>query len=717
MSTEIELILEQDSGLDIGAAILFEGITLGRITSFAHIDPQTRKITAQAQISPRIEKYLTEDTDFFVVSPEIDLSGVTNLSSLLTGSYIGVRPSVKGEKQKSFTVYNHKPAYKYNVPGLHLMLKTKNIASIHVGSGIYYKQQLVGDIQAVENTGPDQFIIHAFIKPQYQQYVSSNSRFWHDSGLSISGGLQNFEIKAKSLQTILSGGISFDIGEETNNTVVNGDDFTLYASKEMAKQRLTFTLEVATSRGIAKNTRIIYRGEKIGEIHEIINQGASSLIKVGIVPSAQHILKKGSQFWIVRPDLTLSGLTDTDALFGGAYIAVNIGEGEPHSHFILNLASPAKHSSSQGLQLSLTTSNGSIVTPGSSISYRGITVGQVDNIALEASGANVHVNITIFEEYRHLVSNYSRFYNASGITVSGGLNGLAIKTESADAILRGAISFYNPERPQVMEPAAENTQYSLFDHIDQARSAGLAIEIHFNDFSGLTDQTAINYQNQKIGHVERLVFSKNNHGVTAFAYLNDNARKFSVDGTQFWLAEPELGLVGSKNVSSILSGGFINLIPGDGVHTTTFKAADIPPVVKRLPYGLNIQLSAQQLGSIRVGNPVLYRQVTVGEVLGVDLSKTANSVNIYINIADKYAPLVSTKSKFWNTSGFSIEAGLFSGVKVDSQSIESLLAGGIAFATPDANNTIKPDTSGTVFTLHDMPEESWLMWQPKISIE
>ena len=89
-------------------------------------------------------------------------------------------------------------------------------------------------------------------------------------------------------------------------------------------------------------------------------------------------------------------------------------------------------------------------------------------------------------------------------------------------------------------------------------------------------------------------------------------------------------------------------------------------------------------------------------------------MNIFINIAKRYAPLVNGQSQFWNTSGIKIEAGIFSGVSIDSESIETLIAGGIAFATPelDKDSTSLPAS----FILHQDVDKDWLEWQPKIAI-
>jgi paraquat-inducible protein B len=723
MGYEIELTLDWNSGLDGGAVIMYQGITLGKITAFSAIDADNRKITALARIDPRVVPYLNDKSQFYVISPQIDLGGVTNLHSLMMGAHIGIRPVLGGEKVNRFKVYNQKPAYEYSEPGKHLVLKTSDVGSLTASTSVYYKQQKVGNIQTIENIGPNEFLVHIFIQPKYQHFVSIDSHFWNASGLRVTGGLQNFEIQAQSIQSILSGGIAFDLGKENTDIMPeNGDSFELFTNKEVAKQRATFNLLIESAKGLSTKTRIMLRGEEIGSIHKIIRKENNTILEVGVLPNYEFILKEKSQFWIVKPNVSLSGITDTDALFGGAYISVNVGAGKETSAFVVSETPPKKHLSSEGLQLSLTAERGNVVNPGSPISFRGVIVGQVDNVSLTQSGDDVKINITIDQDYSHLVSNFTRFYNASGITISGGLGNFLLKTESADAMIQGGISFYSPDSSDEVNlnsnSVSEGDEFTLFDNIEHAELAGIAIQIHFNEVAGLKSNLKIKYQEQQVGVISRVSFDEKGLGATAYAFLNDNGRKFAVDGTRFWFAKPELALVGSANVSAILDGGFIGIMPGKGYPNTTFRASDIAPVMTGLPYGLNLQLNANHLGSIRAGNPILYRQVKVGRVIGVDLSETADSVNIYINIFDRYAPLVSDSSKFWNTSGIRVDAGLFSGVNIDSESLETLMAGGIAFATPevDEDETHLPTTQGQQFTLSENVDDEWHEWQPKIPL-
>jgi paraquat-inducible protein B len=199
--------------------------------------------------------------------------------------------------------------------------------------------------------------------------------------------------------------------------------------------------------------------------------------------------------------------------------------------------------------------------------------------------------------------------------------------------------------------------------------------------------------------------------------------------------------VGSKNISSLLSGGFIGVLPAPKIRNTDkpnilpneeaqpeafvaaqthFMAENIPPIVEALPYGLNLKLVAENRGSVRVGNPVLYRQIKVGTVIGIGLADTADKVNVFININKHFIPLVTTQSRFWNTSGITIKGGLINGIDIHSESVETLLAGGIAFATPENKNKQAKgvqSTNGNVFYLYGELDQDWLEWQPKIQLK
>ncbi|WP_286234021.1 PqiB family protein [Thalassotalea sediminis] len=715
MGHEITLMLDWDTGIDRGALIEYQGLTLGVIDAFSKIDPKTRKITALAKVSPRVVPYLTSDSQFYTVTPEFDLGGVTNLHTLLKGPHLSLRPSLKGEPQTTFNVYAHRPAYTYDEPGLHLMLTTNKMSSLKVGTNIYFKKQVVGSIQAIENKTSEEVLVHIHIKEKYKQYVTSNTRFWNTSGIKVTAGIQGLALKANSLQSILAGGISFGtLTKGSTQPVKNGDVFPLLANRKIAKQSLPITLSVNDIKGVKMGTRVIYRGHVIGSVHSIAHGQEYHQLAIGLLPEFDYLLKSSTKFWLVDPKLSLSGITDTDALFGGNYIAVAEGKGEVTNKFVLHLNPPALDTSARGLQLTLISSTGTRLVPGNPIDYKGIEVGRIDSLALSEAGDETRISISIYEQYQHLINHHTRFYSASGLTITTSLTGFALNAESAETILRGGLSFYNP-KSDAQPITQEGERFTLFSDFDEAKMAGKAIKIKFARITGLKPGLSIKFHQQKIGTISYVDFASQTQGAIAYGYLNDYGKKFAVEGSRFYYEEAKLGLVGNKHIGAALQGGFIAVSPGNGPPKADFIATNSPPAITALPFGLNITLVANSLGSVRVGNPVLYKQVPVGSVIGIDLAESADKVNIYVNIEKRYRTLVTSETQFWNTSGFNMEAGLFAGVTIESESLETIMSGGIAFATPKPStksNQVLPPT----FKLHQSMKKEWRSWSPKIEL-
>jgi len=163
----------------------------------------------------------------------------------------------------------------------------------------------------------------------------------------------------------------------------------------------------------------------------------------------------------------------------------------------------------------------------------------------------------------------------------------------------------------------------------------------------------------------------------------------------------------------VLTGAYIQAIPGRGKDRRKFTGLESASPTLGQP-GLNLILSARQLGSVRVGSPVVYRGIEVGSVTGADLGPDATSARLKVFIEQRYARLVRIGSRFWLVSGVDVDFGLFRGLQVNVESLRTLVGGGLAFATPDdSSGTVK---DGTLFLLHDKPQPEWLEWMPKIPV-
>ena len=113
---------------------------------------------------------------------------------------------------------------------------------------------------------------------------------------------------------------------------------------------------------------------------------------------------------------------------------------------------------------------------------------------------------------------------------------------------------------------------------------------------------------------------------------------------------------------------------------------------------------------------VFYREMVVGKVSGYELAQTADHVLIYVDIEHRFAPLVRENSVFWNASGIDVHFGLFSGAEIHTESLKSILAGGIAFATPNEGDMGEQVHQNATFTLYPKVKEEWLKWTPKIRL-
>jgi paraquat-inducible protein B len=108
--------------------------------------------------------------------------------------------------------------------------------------------------------------------------------------------------------------------------------------------------------------------------------------------------------------------------------------------------------------------------------------------------------------------------------------------------------------------------------------------------------------------------------------------------------------------------------------------------------------------------------MVVGKVTGYELAETADHVLIHVAIEHRFAPLVRANSVFWNASGIDVHFGLFSGAEIHTESLKSILAGGIAFATPDNSNMGQQAKQNTTFKLYPEVKDEWLKWTPKIRL-
>ncbi|WP_068546361.1 PqiB family protein [Thalassotalea crassostreae] len=713
----VKMHFPKNSGIKAGITkVIFEGVEVGVVEDFVY-NQARGGVTASVLIDPRLEPYLLSGMDFWLVKPSISLAGVSNIDRLLSGSYVAFRIG-DGEPSREFDVLPSAPPLDFKEKGLHLNITADNVDSLSFGVPVFYKNLRVGSVQDHKLAADKRsFDVHIFIEPEYESLVNSSSVFYEQGGIEVNGSLKSFSIRTSPIQALMTGGISFHtIDFENSSSVKDGHRFVMNRNLEEALNTEVVTIIAPLSYEIIPGLTKLKFGEKhIGTVKSVkpSSDFKSSIVTIGYQSDYNNLFKESSKIWIVEPNLTAGNIAGFNALLTGMFLQVKPGEGALKNHFTLLRKAPESEATDEGLQLRLHAKYGTSVEKGSPISYKKMVIGFVDTVNLNKDGLTVDISATIAERFRYLVSKTSKFHQASGFNVKANLKGLNVQTESLQSILRGGLALNN-DYADFNNLAEEMDIFELYENNEVIFQTGKLITVTFNEVIDIQRGANVDYNGHTIGSVKNLEVTSDLMSTKLTLDISDKYSQFTQTNTQFWLVKPEVSVARVANAKAYFTGNYIGVMPGNGEQSVEFKGLLQAPALKQVPSGTNLTLTTSVKGSIQPDNPVLYRQIKVGRVLGIELNENANGVNVYLNIDEQYKHLVSKDSKFYNASGIKVEAGLFSGMNIETESMDTILAGGVAFVTPESNKETLA-TDGDQFPLYDEADESWLEWNPTLT--
>jgi paraquat-inducible protein B len=254
-----------------------------------------------------------------------------------------------------------------------------------------------------------------------------------------------------------------------------------------------------------------------------------------------------------------------------------------------------------------------------------------------------------------------------------------------------------------------------------AAERGPMISITFETADGLVaQQTQVKYKAVTLGTVNSIELAKDLSHVIVQVRMDAQAAALLTDKTRFWVARPRLsgGLNALQTgLETLVSGAYVAMDPGPkgGHRQTQFKGLEKPPSTRSDEPGSVYLLNAEALGGVGEGSPIYYREVSVGEVLSYDLDRASEDVSIRIFVRAPYDQNVNARTRFWNSSGIRLAAG-GTGLRVELQSLKSLLSGGIAFGNPPDSPPRMPSPPGSTFRLYpDKPRAEVALYDQGIA--
>jgi paraquat-inducible protein B len=236
--------------------------------------------------------------------------------------------------------------------------------------------------------------------------------------------------------------------------------------------------------------------------------------------------------------------------------------------------------------------------------------------------------------------------------------------------------------------------------INHYRNLGPTITIVFKSAEGLeANKTAIRYNGVEVGEISTIRLSDDYQTVIATAQMSPKTEEFLHKDTQFWVVKPEISGANISGLSTIISGAYIGMEIGKAKESERrFVALEDQPLEVDGISGRYFNLKTPELGSLNKGTPIYFRRLQAGQVASYELDKSGKFLNVRIFVQKPYDQFVTPDTRFWHASGMDVSLTA-SGLQLRTESLLSILVGGIAFESPESDMQSPPAATDTLFTL------------------
>ncbi|MEY0597268.1 intermembrane transport protein PqiB [Providencia alcalifaciens] len=275
---EVMLITYNAEGIEAGKTkIKSRSVDIGVVESVT-LDDNFSRVLIKARLNNDMKDLLRADSSFWIVKPTIGRDGVTGLGTLLSGAYIELQPGVEAKENFEFTLLDTPPLASPDAKGIRVALVSDKAGQLNPGDPVLFRGYRVGSVET-SNFDMDKrdMRYQLFINAPYDKLISSNVRFWKDSGIAFDMSSQGVHVEMGSIATLLTGGVSFDVptGWVPGTSVKENTEFRLFDNQNSIQNSLyteyqDFVLFFSDSiRGLQPGAPVEFRGIRLGTVAQV----------------------------------------------------------------------------------------------------------------------------------------------------------------------------------------------------------------------------------------------------------------------------------------------------------------------------------------------------------------------------------------------------------------------------------------------------------------
>ncbi len=274
---EITITFRSGEGLEAGKTkVKYKEVEIGIVQSI-RLSEDRSLVLVTVQLKKEAKSFTAADSRFWVVRPRIATSGVSGLSTLLFGAYIGADAGVESEKKDKFTGLETPPIVTRDTSGKQYILHATDIGSLDIGSPVYFRRIKAGQVTAYDlDENGKGITMRVFINSPYDKFVGINTRFWHASGFDMQLNADGLKLKTQSLATVVLGGLSFQSPDDNPGPRAKEDTAFILAEnqtealKEPDGEAEIILLNFKQSlRGLTPGAEVSFRGLVLGQVKSI----------------------------------------------------------------------------------------------------------------------------------------------------------------------------------------------------------------------------------------------------------------------------------------------------------------------------------------------------------------------------------------------------------------------------------------------------------------